>query len=139
MYKTILVPVDLTTPDDTQRLLGMASELAAQWGSDLHVANIVPDMGMAMVGAAFKNSHEQETIEAATSELAASVQTAGVEAEMHVGMGTIYDQVITLAEKVDADLILIGAHRPELRDYLLGSNAARLVRHSNRSVLVVRD
>lgn len=33
----------------------------------------------------------------------------------------------------------MAAHRPALKDYLLGPNAARVVRHSNCSVLVVRD
>ena len=42
-------------------------------------------------------------------------------------------------EELDSDLIVIGAHRPELRDYLLGPNAGRVVRHAKQSVLVVRD
>ncbi|MEP3300223.1 MAG: universal stress protein, partial [Pseudoruegeria sp.] len=37
-----------------------------------------------------------------------------------------------------ADLIVIGAHRPDFKDYLLGPNAARVVRHSECSVYVVR-
>jgi len=42
-------------------------------------------------------------------------------------------------QKIDADLIVLGANRPDLKDYLLGPNASRVVRHSARSVLVVRD
>ena len=37
-----------------------------------------------------------------------------------------------------ATLIVIGAHRPDLKDYLLGPHAARVVRHAECSVLVVR-
>ena len=33
----------------------------------------------------------------------------------------------------------MSANRPELKDYLLGPNAARVVRHSDVSVLVVRE
>jgi nucleotide-binding universal stress UspA family protein len=44
-----------------------------------------------------------------------------------------------LADKLGCDAIVMAAHRPELRDYLLGPNAARVVRHANQSVLVVRD
>ena len=43
-----------------------------------------------------------------------------------------------LLRTIGAELILIGAHSPELKDYLLGSNAARIVRHSPKSVLVLR-
>jgi nucleotide-binding universal stress UspA family protein len=33
----------------------------------------------------------------------------------------------------------MASHRPELSDYLLGPNAARIVRHAKQSVLVVRE
>ena len=55
-----------------------------------------------------------------------------------VSDGTIYKSIIDIAEDVGADLIIVGSHRPELKDYLLGPNAARVVRHSFKSVLVVR-
>jgi nucleotide-binding universal stress UspA family protein len=33
---------------------------------------------------------------------------------------------------------VVGAHRQDLKDYLLGPNAARVVRHADCSVYVVR-
>ncbi|MBS28951.1 MAG: hypothetical protein CL566_08540 [Alphaproteobacteria bacterium] len=38
----------------------------------------------------------------------------------------------------NADIIVIPAHRPYVGDYLLGSNAARVARHADQSVLIVR-
>ncbi|MFC6689253.1 universal stress protein [Jhaorihella thermophila] len=38
-----------------------------------------------------------------------------------------------------ADLIVVGSHKPGLRDYFLGSTAARIVRHAPCSVHVLRD
>ena len=38
-----------------------------------------------------------------------------------------------------ADLIVFGSHRPVMRDYLLSTNASRVVRHASCSVLVARD
>lgn len=43
------------------------------------------------------------------------------------------------ADKLGCDLIVLSSHRPEMRDYLIGPNAARVVRHAKQSVLVVRD
>ncbi|MFQ5760821.1 MAG: universal stress protein, partial [Acidiferrobacterales bacterium] len=43
-----------------------------------------------------------------------------------------------VAEKAGCDLIVMASQRPELKDYLLGPNAARVVRHANCSVLVAR-
>ncbi|WP_179655998.1 universal stress protein, partial [Salmonella enterica] len=37
-----------------------------------------------------------------------------------------------------ADMVIIASHRPDITTYLLGSNAAAVVRHAECSVLVVR-
>ncbi|MDU8911593.1 universal stress protein [Aestuariicoccus sp. MJ-SS9] len=46
--------------------------------------------------------------------------------------------IIDYAEKEGADLIIMGSHRPGLIDYLLGSTAARVVRHAPCAVHVLR-
>ena len=55
-----------------------------------------------------------------------------------VGHGTVYEEILHAAKRIDADLIVMAAHRPGQADYLLGPNAARVVRHAECSVLVVR-
>jgi len=47
-------------------------------------------------------------------------------------------EIIAYAEEVGADCIIVGSHKPELQDYLLGSTAARVVRHAPCSVHVLR-
>jgi nucleotide-binding universal stress UspA family protein len=42
------------------------------------------------------------------------------------------------AAKIGADCIIIGSHKPGLRDFLLGSTSARVVRHAPCSVHVLR-
>lgn len=42
------------------------------------------------------------------------------------------------AEKIGADCIIIGSHKPGLEDFFLGSTSSRVVRYSNCSVLVLR-
>lgn len=139
MFKSVLVPVDVTIAEETQRILKAAKALCAPWGATLHVVTIVPDVGMAIVGSQFDKSFEEESRKNALAELARAIETAGVEAQQHVRSGTVYDRVIALANELDVDLIMVGAHRPELKDYLLGTNAARLIRHSKKSVLLLRD
>jgi len=53
--------------------------------------------------------------------------------------GTVYEQVLAVAEELDADQIVIRAHRPAVSDILLGPNTARIVRHAHCSVNVIRD
>ncbi len=62
----------------------------------------------------------------------------GVKARPTVAQGTVYKIIIDTAEGIGPDLIVMASHRPERSDYLLGPNAARVVRHSDKSVLVVR-
>jgi universal stress protein F len=59
-------------------------------------------------------------------------------ATTHAVMGSPKEQILKLADIINADLIVIGSHRPSTRTYLLGSNAAAVVRHAKCSVLVVR-
>jgi nucleotide-binding universal stress UspA family protein len=46
--------------------------------------------------------------------------------------------VLAEAQFWGADLIIIGSHKPSIRTHLLGSNAEKIVRHANCSVMVVR-
>ena len=68
---------------------------------------------------------------------------ANVPAEMKVqhivGEGNVYEVILSIADKINTDVIAVAAHRPELKDYLLGPNAARVVRHAKCSVMVVRE
>ena len=139
MFKTVLVPVDISLPEGARKILAAAKELTTPWDCDVHVMTVVPDQGMPIVASYFDEHQEDDSLAAAKAELHAAVDGAGIApAKLYLQAGTVYDRVIRLARKIDADLILISAHSPELKDYLLGSNAARIVRHSKRSVLVLR-
>jgi len=139
MFKKVLIPVDVEVPKETQKLLSAARTLTENWNSELHVVTVVPNVGMAIVGTYLDENFETNSRKTAAAELAQAVAAAGLNAQQHVLSGTIYDRVIAVAAKLDVDLIVIGAHRPDLKDYLIGSNAARVVRHSKQSVLVIRD
>jgi nucleotide-binding universal stress UspA family protein len=52
---------------------------------------------------------------------------------------SIYAESLGFAEKAGADLIVVGSHRPAMEDYLLGSNASRVVRHARCSVPVAGE
>lgn len=53
-------------------------------------------------------------------------------------VGVAWDAICSAAREYDADLIVIGAHGYGLLDRLLGTTAAKVVNHADRSVLVVR-
>ncbi|WP_282561952.1 universal stress protein [Providencia rettgeri] len=53
-------------------------------------------------------------------------------------VGSVKDEILATAEDINADIILLGSRRPSMSTYLLGSNAASVVRYAKTSVLVVR-
>ena len=142
MYENILLTVDLTEESSWKKALPTAVEYCQCAGATLHVLSVVPNFGMTVVAQFFPKDYENKTIEEARKELAklcAEGIPDGVPVKPIVVYGTIYKRIIEVAESIKADLIVMAAHRPALEDYLLGPNAARVVRHSNRSVLVVRE
>lgn len=142
MFKSILLPIDLASEASWKKPLELAVELARDRGGVLHVMSVLPDFGMSVVGSYFDKDFEGAALGDMTGQLKAWVSRnvpEGVKAEPHVAHGSIYDEIMRLADKLGCDAIIMAAHRPELRDYLLGPNAARVVRHANQSVLVVRD
>ncbi len=51
----------------------------------------------------------------------------------------VYQKILAHANKIGADLIVVASHKPYVGDYLLGTTAARIVRHASCSALVVRQ
>lgn len=142
MYREILLCIDLDDPHSWNKALPTALEHVRAFGARLHVVTVVPDYGMTMVGAYFPADYEQSMLDQARTRLEQLIRAevpdeTGVRAI--VAHGTIYHEIIETADRIGADLVIIASHRPRLADYLIGPNAARVVRHFNGSVLVVRN
>ncbi len=143
MTNTILCAIDMNRPKTERKVLEWAARLAKMEDAQLDVITVVPDYGSAVVGAFFSDDHTAKAKEHAREllhDFVADVVGPEVNAKVRhiVGVGTAYHEILSLAEKDGADMIVLGAHRPDLSDYLLGPNAARVVRHSNCCVFVVR-
>ncbi len=142
MYKKILLPVDLPDSDEAQKALRTAVELARTYKSELHIVYVLPDFGVGMVSSYFDEGFQKAAMESATKQLEefAATHIKNVPTvKTHVFYGTIYDQIIKAAEDFGVDLIVMGSHRPALEDYLIGPNAARVMRHAKQSVFIVRE
>ncbi len=140
MSRNILLPIDLDDPDSWKRSLPEALYLLGDGGT-LHVASVLPDFGMSQVSSYFTKDYEKDALTAfgqALSDWTTQNVPEGVDVHPHVLHGTIYDEILRAAERLGVDTIVIGSHRPALKDYLLGPNAARVVRHADCSVYVVR-
>ena len=137
----ILAAVDVEDAQGAAKVGEAARKFAEAHGAELHVVTVVPDSGMAIVATMLPPDHSERIVAAGRAALeafAGDVLPDVPGANLHVARGTIYDQIIRTADRIQADTIVVGSHRPEFRDYLVGPNAARVVRHASQSVYVVR-
>jgi nucleotide-binding universal stress UspA family protein len=142
MYRNILVPVDLSDKHSWRKALPTAIALCRTFEARLHLIAVVPEFGLPIVGQFFPEGFEARLRQQAAKQLrdlAAEQLPSEIEARRIVAEGKIYQEILKAAEAIKADLIVMGSHRPELGDYLLGPNAGKVVRHARCSVMVVRE
>lgn len=140
MFKTILVPVDLGEIEASGPAIERAVALADDAGGTIrliYVRSLAPVTYMEFMPPTF-DVEQQDVSEAKLAKVAASVKLPSDRVSAVVRLGSVYNEVLEEAEKTGADLIVVGSHRPTMATYLLGSNAATIVRHAKSSVLVVR-
>lgn len=141
MYKKILLPIDLSEESSWRKALPTTVEYCRAFGAELHLMTVVPDLSMPIVAQYFPADYaERAKSDAKTrlERLAADIVPGNIKVVVTVGYGTIYEEILSAAKAAKCDLIVMASHRPELKDYLLGPNAARVARHADCSVLVVR-
>ena len=143
MSKSILCAVDLSNVATDAKVLAQAARLADLDGAQLDVVTVLPDFGESWVSGFFEEHHHEKAVKDTSTRLrevceqvVGAVQNAKI--RHLVATGTAYQEILKTATTAGSDLIVIGANKPDLQDYLLGPNAARVVRHSTCSVFVVR-
>ena len=150
MSLKILVPVDLEHESSWKKALPTAVDQARVLGGKVWVMTVVPhivgglDWRYAIRGAEHGSikfdikdltAQAEKRLNDLAGEHMSKDQLGGVIAKH----GTIYEEVVDTAEELQVDLIVMAAHRPSLKDYLLGPNTARVARHAKCSVQVVRE
>ncbi|NJO38838.1 MAG: universal stress protein [Rhizobiales bacterium] len=142
MYQKILVPVDLGDKHSWRKALPTAVTLCESFDASLIVMTVIPDIAMPVIGQYLPQDFADRVKQQVSAQLSAFVQAQippGIEVQRHVAVGKIYQKIVNTAAKAEVDLIVMGSHHPELKVYLLGPNAARVVRHAKTSVMIVRD
>lgn len=136
MYRTIIVPVDLTQEDKGRDIFERAYRLG-EGEARIVLVNVLEEIP-AYVAYELPADLMEESRRDAAAKLQKIADDASIRADVEVLIGHPASQILDLAEKMDADLIMVASHRPGLQDYFIGSTAGRVVRHANCSVLVAR-
>ena len=140
MFKQILAAVDLDNSGNAEKILRIAADIANIYSARLHVLSVIGAV-QAVVSQHLPEGYEKMAMERTEQDLttlSANVDLAQGEVTSSARFGDIYREILAQAEKSAVDLIIIGSNKPQATDFLLGTNAARVVRHSSCSVFVVR-
>ena len=140
MFKNIIVAIDLEHHTAPDRLLQAAGDIARTYNAGLHLLHVI-GAAPAIVSQYLERGYEKlasAKVEERLEALAAGLDIGAGKIACTVRFGEIYQEILGLADKIPADLIILDSHKPGVADYLLGSNASRVVRHATCSVFVLR-
>jgi nucleotide-binding universal stress UspA family protein len=136
MFKTVLIPIDLSHAEVGKAMIGAAKRIGGE-GVQIILINVVEDIPT-YVAAELPGGYLEKSTQSAQEALEEIANEANIQASVEVRSGQVYRSILAAAEERNVDLIVIGSHRPGFQDFLLGSTAARVVRHATCTVLVVR-
>lgn len=141
MYQNILVPIDVSHRRSGELGLRCAVKMAEVTGARLTLLSVISDVPN-LVAVYLPDDYTGQAVAAAEQQLKDLASDCGLAEgsyDLRVRDGAPHHEILKEAKKRKADLIVLASHRPELADYLLGTVAAKVVRHAGCSVLVVRE
>lgn len=139
MYDTIIIGAALFTEGSTTRtLVSKAANLLNAGGRIIlvHVTEPMPGFYAVSIPRSTIERRRKE-VETTLASLASAAKGKKVETDLRTGNPA--HEILDSATDNKADLIMLASHNPDLRDYFIGSTAARVVRHAQCSVLISRQ
>ncbi len=136
MSEKILVPVDIAHIEEARSIIQVAMKHFSD-DSSVVMLNVVEDIPK-WAEAELPKGTVQQSLQHVQGKLQELAKNCTREVEIDVRRGHAYQTILDVVEEKQIDLIVIASHQPGLRDYYLGSTAAKVVRHAACSVYVVR-
>ncbi|QIQ86885.1 universal stress protein [Erythrobacter sp.] len=140
MFERVLVALDLDDAAGARVLMARAAALARKFGTRLTLVHVRPDLPRSYARA-LPDAWDMGEQEAAERELEGLAAAHGCGASLDgvfAPAGTVAREITRLAVKLDADAILVGAHRMDLGRVMLGTQTTAITRDAPCDVLVVR-
>ena len=130
--KMILVAVDMT--GTSRNALARAALIAQATGASLHVLHAVPSRALG------KTAGVRCAVQDAVQEVIAELPSPRPDFSLRISARETQDAILREAQKIGADLIVLGAHgEPRFRDAIFGTTATHVVRHADCPVLVAQN
>jgi universal stress protein F len=144
MFKKILVPVDIDYPRTARAVFQNALELASLSNAEIRIVSVMPDFSMPIVASFVTEEVKKEAREKFKSSLddfiAENCSGGGPKVSYRVLVGKHYEEILKMAEKWEADLIVVyHNHRRPINEAFSDNCARKVVKNATCSVLRLRN
>lgn len=143
MFKKVLFPVEIYDEGEVPRYLPEVIGAVQRWHAELVLLHVLPGFGMSLVGSYFPAQAIKSYRERASESLRAILDKhvpQDVKASTLLREGTAYEEILSVAESENVDLIVIpSADKPGIARRIPGSTAHKVVYHAHCSVLMLRQ
>jgi nucleotide-binding universal stress UspA family protein len=147
MFKVILVPIDGS--DHAEKAVSVAADLAGKYDAALHIMTVMESTalpnglhryaeaehltgGEAQIATYISDRFVERAREIAKEEGAKSIETMVV-------MGDVQEKILEYADKIGADLIVLGSRGlSDFRGLMLGSVSHKIANSAHCTVITVR-
>ncbi|MFT6943527.1 MAG: nucleotide-binding universal stress UspA family protein [Yoonia sp.] len=135
MYNNILVPVSLDADRNVIGAINIAKALCAEGGkiTCLHVIEQLPQYATQYLPTGHLEATKADVVESLKAFTKDLPNATAVVVDGHSSR-----TILNHADMNEVDLIIVASHQPGMQDYLLGSTAAKVVRHAKCAVHVLR-
>lgn len=142
MFKKILVPVDIDYPRTSKAVYDNAVELASLGNAEIRIVSVMPGFSMPIVASfvtdEIKDEAKQHFKDALEDFIQKNCQDSKVTHKVLVGKH--YEEILKMADKWEADLIVVYHNRHRsVNEAFSNTCAQKIVKNANCSVLRLRN
>ncbi len=141
MFKKILVPIDVDRPIAAKAVYDCAAELAKKNGAQIKLISVMPGFGMPIVASYITDRVRNEAADHFKEALTKFVkENCDDSVTFHVRSGKNWREIVKMAEKWEADLIILYHNRRrEVNEMFSHTCCHNVYQHSPCSVLRLRN
>ncbi len=141
MFKKILVPVDMSSPEPGARSCVQARKMVDDWGAEVHLLSVMPGYSMPLVSTFFPADAMDKMRETVLSDLKkVAAKYFDNNPECSVVSGKRSQEILKFAEEWKPDLIVFGCNPKDIAggELMLGSVGLSVSEKAKCNVLIAR-
>ena len=141
MFKKILVPIDVEYPRTSKAVYENAAEIAKLSNAEIRLVSVMPGFGMPIVASFVTDEMKEKALKEFKNALKDFTdKNCGENVSAKVLVGKNHEVILKMAEKWDADLIVVYHNYRRTVNEAFSQNCARmLVKNAKCSVLRLRN